>query len=68
MNRKRKQLRVLAFGAHPDDCDIKAGGIALKYAALGHRVKFVSVTNGDTGHFEIGGIELPAGATPRRRP
>ena len=56
MNRKR--LRILVFGAHPDDCDIKAGGIALKYSALGHRVKFVSVTNGDTGHFEIGGIEL----------
>lgn len=58
MNRKRKPLRILVFGAHPDDCDIKAGGIALKYSALGHRVKFVSVTNGDTGHFEIGGIEL----------
>ncbi len=58
MNRKRKQLRILVFGAHPDDCDIKAGGIALQYSALGHRVKFVSVTNGDTGHFEIGGIEL----------
>ena len=58
MNRKRKQLRILVFGAHPDDCDIKAGGIALHYSALGHRVKFVSVTNGDTGHFEVGGIEL----------
>ncbi|MSS71136.1 MAG: PIG-L family deacetylase [Candidatus Latescibacteria bacterium] len=56
MNRKR--LRILVFGAHPDDCDIKAGGIALQYSALGHCVKFVSVTNGDTGHFEIGGIEL----------
>ena len=53
-----KSLRILVFGAHPDDCDIKAGGIAIKYAALGHNVRFVSVTNGDAGHHEIGGIEL----------
>ena len=51
-------LRILVFGAHPDDCDIKAGGIAIKYAALGHLVRFVSVTNGDAGHHEIGGVEL----------
>lgn len=49
------QLRVIAFGAHPDDCDAKAGGIAAKYAAAGHMVKFVSVTNGDAGHHEQGG-------------
>lgn len=52
------KLHILVFGAHPDDCDIKAGGLAAKYAALGHRVKFVSHTNGATGHHEIGGIEL----------
>ena len=53
-----KPLRILVFGAHPDDCDAKAGGIAIKYAALGHEVRFVSVTNGDAGHHEIGGVEL----------
>ncbi|MDA0747444.1 MAG: PIG-L family deacetylase [bacterium] len=52
------KLHILVFGAHPDDCDIKAGGLAIKYASLGHRVKFVSHTNGATGHHEIGGIEL----------
>ena len=52
------RLRILAFGAHPDDCDVKAGGVAIKYAALGHQVRFVSVTNGDAGHHEIGGVEL----------
>lgn len=52
------KLRVIAFGAHPDDCDQKAGGLAAKYAALGHRVKFVSVTNGDAGHFSQGGGQL----------
>jgi len=34
-----KPLRIIAFGAHPDDCDIRAGGTAAKYAALGHRVR-----------------------------
>jgi N-acetylglucosamine malate deacetylase 1 len=53
-----EQLRILVIGAHPDDCDIKAGGIAIKYAALGHHVRFLSATNGDAGHHEIGGIQL----------
>jgi LmbE family N-acetylglucosaminyl deacetylase len=51
-------LRVIAFGAHPDDCDLGAGGLAAKYAALGHKVKFVSLTNGDAGHQSQGGEEL----------
>ena len=49
------KLHVIAFGAHPDDCDMKAGGLAAKYAAAGHLVKFVSVTNGDAGHYQQGG-------------
>ncbi len=52
------QIRVIAFGAHPDDCDIKASGLAAKYAAAGHKVKFVSVTNGDVGHQEMSGGPL----------
>lgn len=51
-------LRILAFGAHPDDCDIKAGGVAALYRGLGHDVKFVSVTNGQAGHHRISGAEL----------
>ena len=51
-------LRILAFGAHPDDCDSKLGGLACKYARAGHQVKFVSVTNGDTGHHQMGGGPL----------
>ena len=39
------RLRIIAFGAHPDDCDSKAGGLAAKYASAGHLVKFVSVTS-----------------------
>jgi LmbE family N-acetylglucosaminyl deacetylase len=55
-------LRVIAFGAHPDDCDMKAGGTAIKWAAAGSQVKFVAVTNGDAGHQTEGG-----GALARRR-
>ena len=54
------KLNVIAFGAHPDDCDQGAGGVAAKYAALGHRVRFVSVTNGDAGHQSEGGGALAA--------
>src|SRR5690606_12937199 len=49
-------LRVIVFGAHPDDCELRAAGVAAKWAADGHAVKFVSLTNGDIGHFaEAGG-------------
>ena len=54
------KLNVIAFGAHPDDCDQRAGGVAAKYAAMGHRVRFVSVTNGDAGHQTEGGGALAA--------
>src|ERR687887_2598921 len=54
------KLNIIAFGAHPDDCDQRAGGTATKYAALGHRVRFVSVTNGDAGHQTQGGGALAA--------
>lgn len=51
-------LRVLVFGAHPDDSEIRFGGTAALYSREGHQVRFVSVTNGNTGHHEIGGVEL----------
>lgn len=51
-----RPLRIICFGAHPDDCELQAGGVALKWAAKGHKVKFVSTTNGDIGHWrEAGG-------------
>jgi LmbE family N-acetylglucosaminyl deacetylase len=56
-------LHIIAFGAHPDDCDLGAGGIAAKYAMLGHKVKFVSLTNGDVGHQ----TEQPEELAKRRR-
>ena len=51
-------LNVIVIGAHPDDADIRAGGTAIKYAKAGHRVLFVSLTNGDAGHHEKGGGAL----------
>lgn len=52
---QEKPLRILFIGAHPDDCDIKGGGTAALFAEMGHEVKFLSVTNGDAGHMEMGG-------------
>jgi LmbE family N-acetylglucosaminyl deacetylase len=50
------KLRIIAFGAHPDDCELQVGGVAAMWAARGHHVKLVSVTNGDIGHWrEAGG-------------
>src|SRR5438309_8624675 len=54
------KVRVIAFGAHPDDCDIRASGTAALFASMGHAVKFVSVTNGDAGHQSMKGPELAA--------
>lgn len=51
-------LRIMAIGAHPDDCDLGAGGLAVLYARAGHQVDFVSLTNGDAGHQHIGGAPL----------
>jgi LmbE family N-acetylglucosaminyl deacetylase len=51
-------LRVIVFGAHPDDCDIRASGTAALWVKVGYAVKFVSVTNGDAGHQAMHGAEL----------
>lgn len=55
---KPRQLRIIAFGAHPDDAEYQMGGTAIKWAKLGHKVKLVSVTNGDIGHWAMSGGEL----------
>ncbi|MFZ4610546.1 MAG: PIG-L deacetylase family protein [Gemmataceae bacterium] len=52
------KLRIIVFGAHPDDAEYKAGGTAAKWAKLGHHVKLVSVTNGDIGHWKMAGGPL----------
>src|SRR5512133_3221102 len=52
------KLRIICFGAHPDDCELQAGGTAAMWAAKGHKVKFVSTTNGDIGHWRDAGGPL----------
>ncbi len=52
------ELGVLIFGAHPDDCEIRAGGAAALWAKAGHAVKMVSMTNGDIGHWGMAGGPL----------
>ncbi|MGO8751192.1 MAG: PIG-L deacetylase family protein [Thermoguttaceae bacterium] len=54
------KLRIIVFGAHPDDCEIRAGGSAALWSARGNHVELVSVTNGDIGHSQIRGPELAA--------
>jgi LmbE family N-acetylglucosaminyl deacetylase len=54
----RKPLRIIAFGAHPDDSELKASGVAALWASQGHKVKFVAMTNGDIGHFKMAGAPL----------
>lgn len=51
-------LRVIVFGAHPDDCELRAAGVAAMWVAKGAKVKFVSVTNGDIGHWREAGGSL----------
>jgi LmbE family N-acetylglucosaminyl deacetylase len=55
---KDSKLNIIVIGAHPDDADNKFGGTAALFAEMGHNVKFVSVTNGDAGHFNKGGGHL----------
>jgi len=55
-------IRIIVFGAHPDDCELDAGGTAARWAKLGHKVKFVATTNGDIGHHQMAG-----GILARRR-
>lgn len=47
--------RIIAIFAHPDDGDYKMGGTAVLLAQMGHHVKFLSLTNGDAGHYKEGG-------------
>jgi LmbE family N-acetylglucosaminyl deacetylase len=52
------KLRIIIFGAHPDDAEYRGAGVAMKWAKAGHHVKLVSATNGDIGHWEMAGGPL----------
>ena len=46
-------MKIVCFGAHPDDIEILAGGTIAMWAKEGHDVLIVSVTNGNAGHHEM---------------
>lgn len=48
-----KKLRILMIGPHPDDCDFRCGGTAIKYARAGHDVKIISMCSGNCGHWTM---------------
>ncbi len=52
------KLRIIIFGAHPDDAEYRGAGVAMKWAKMGHHVKLVSMTNGDIGHWRMAGGPL----------
>lgn len=45
-----EQYRFLMIGAHPDDMELRCGGLALRLREKGHRVMFLSMTDGGAGH------------------
>ena len=53
-------MNILMIGAHADDCDILASGLALKYKRDGHRVRFLAMTDGSAGHHLLGRAETAA--------
>ena len=55
---EREPLRIIGFGAHPDDNELRASGVAYMWSQRGDSVKFVSTTNGDIGHFSMAGGPL----------
>lgn len=60
-------LHILFIGAHPDDAESSAGGTLARFARKGHRVRMLSVTNGDAGHFAAEYIEDRSRLAARRR-
>ena len=57
---------ILCVGAHPDDCESSIGGTAALLCKRGDHVKFVSVTDGNKGHFRPEYISDPAALARRR--
>ncbi|MCK8824069.1 bacillithiol biosynthesis deacetylase BshB1 [Fuchsiella alkaliacetigena] len=43
------KIDLLAFGAHPDDVEIGAGGVLINHAQAGHKTAVVDLTAGEMG-------------------
>lgn len=53
-----EQYRFMMIGAHPDDMELRCGGLALRLRQKGHRVLFLSITDGGAGHHRMTRTEL----------
>ena len=53
-------MNILMIGAHPDDCEFRCSGLAYKYVQDGHRVRMLSMCNGNGGHHELSCDEIAA--------
>lgn len=49
---QQSPLRIMMIFAHPDEGEVYTGGTAALYTQMGHQVKFMSLTNGDAGHWQ----------------
>jgi len=59
-SRAKKIYKVLVIGGHPDDPVLLTGGLTYKLTQKGHKVKWISATNGNMGHQTLGPVELAA--------
>jgi LmbE family N-acetylglucosaminyl deacetylase len=59
-SRAKRIYKVLVIAAHPDDPVLLTGGLTYNLTQRGHKVKWISVTNGNMGHQTMGPIELAA--------
>ncbi len=63
MTENNSKVDILAFGAHPDDVEIGAGGLLAKETALGYKIGIVDLTRGEMG--SRGTPEIRAGEADR---
>mgnify|MGYP000023539878 CR=1 FL=1 len=53
-------MRIMAFGAHPDDIEFQCAGTLAKYSKAGHKTAIVVVTNGEVGSMTLSKKEIAA--------
>lgn len=49
---KNKEKRVIVICAHPDDAELTSAGTCILLSRIGYEIKFVSLTNGNKGHYK----------------